>query len=172
MSDYFDYDKAEADLYDSGCPYSEDIYGYRSEKGINEFMRENGLDPDRYYSGGNNSGDSSNNGGCFITTACVEARGVADDCYELNILREFRDNYLKNRANGMKDIAEYYRIAPRIVESINNTSAASEIWDAIYRDMISPCVSLVAAHRYEDAYERYKSFVLKLRSKYIAISCQ
>ena len=64
MSDYFDYDKAEADLYDSGCPYSEDIYGYRSEKGINEFMRENGLDPDRYYSGGNNSGDSSNNGGC------------------------------------------------------------------------------------------------------------
>lgn len=35
MSDYFDYDKAEADLYDSGCPYSEDIYGYRSEKGIN-----------------------------------------------------------------------------------------------------------------------------------------
>ena len=28
MSDRFNYDKAEADLYDSGCHHSEDIYGY------------------------------------------------------------------------------------------------------------------------------------------------
>ena len=30
MSDRFNYDKAEADLYESGCPYSEEIYGKMS----------------------------------------------------------------------------------------------------------------------------------------------
>ena len=35
-----------------------------------------------YYNG--------NSGGCFLTTACVTYRGLADDCYELNVLRNFR----------------------------------------------------------------------------------
>lgn len=45
------------------------------------------------------------------------AMGLPDDCYELTVLRGFRDNYLKNRENGAQDIADYYRNAPQIVRS-------------------------------------------------------
>lgn len=172
MSDRFNYDKAEADLFDSGCHHSEDIYGYRSEKGINEFMRENGLNPDRYYgrdktSGGHNG--SKNTGGCFITTACIMAMGLPDDCYELTVLRGFRDNYLKNRENGAQDIADYYRNAPQIVESISNRNDADQIWRDIYQDMVCLCIQHIEAHEFEKAYKLYKSFTIRLRKEYLRV---
>ncbi len=170
MSNRFDYDKAKADLYDSGCPYSEEIFERRSEAGINDFMRENGLNPDRYYDRsktpkGHNG--SSNNGGCFITTACVESMELSDDCYELELLRGFRDTYLKSRANGAHDIADYYRTAPQIVESISKRDDANQIWSGIYRNMICPCVQLIEMHEFEKAYDLYKTFTLKLKENYL-----
>ena len=57
-------------------------------------------------------------GGCFLTSACVEAKGLTDNCRELMVLRTFRDTYLKNRECGCLDICEYYHVAPTIVEKI------------------------------------------------------
>lgn len=168
MSDRFNYDKAEADLYESGCPYSEEIYGYRSEEGINEFMRENGLDPQKYYKDKDNNDRTENNSsGCYITTACVEAKGLDDNCYELSILRNYRDTYLKNKPDGMKEISEYYRVAPQIVESINRREDATVIWDAVYKTIILPCISFIEKSKYEEAYELYKASTLDLKSKYL-----
>lgn len=56
--------------------------------------------------------DSSN--GCYLTTACVEYKGLSDSCKELTLLRNFRDNYMKN--NSSTDIDKYYQVAPRIVD--------------------------------------------------------
>ena len=128
--DKFNYDKAEADLYDSGCHHSEEIYDYRSEKGIRSFMRENGLNPDKYYErdntskGGSSSGNDNDSGGCFLTTACTEAKGLPDNCRELETLRHFRDNYMMNVPEGKADIAHYYKTAPSIVNAINNSPTA------------------------------------------------
>ena len=36
--------------------------------------------------------------GCFITTACCETLGLADDCFELRTLRRYRDEVLAKRA--------------------------------------------------------------------------
>ena len=33
----FDYEKAESDLYDSGCHHSEEIYEYNTDRGRNDF---------------------------------------------------------------------------------------------------------------------------------------
>lgn len=170
MSNRFNYDKAEADLYDSGCPYSEEIFEYRSEAGINDFMRENGLNPERYYDRNKaprSHNGPSNNGGCFITTACVESMGLSDDCYELELLREFRDTYLKSRASGAHDIAVYYRTAPQIVESISKRNNADQIWSGIYRNMICPCIRHIEAHEFEKAYDHYKTFMLRLKQDYL-----
>lgn len=166
--DKFDYDKAEADLYDSGCLDSEAIYGYRSERGRNEFMRENGLSPDKYYSKGNSEDSISTNGGCFISTACVEARGLLDDCHELTVLRDYRDNYLKNRQNGPHDIAEYYRYAPKIVASINQRDDAIDLWGNLFDEVITPCVSYIEEQRYEEAYLLYKSTIVDLKKKFLS----
>ena len=32
--------------------------------------------------------------GCFLTTATVKYMGKPDDCYELTVLRDFRDKYM------------------------------------------------------------------------------
>lgn len=61
----------------------------------------------------------TSSGGCFLTSACTEAKGLADDCYELTMLRAFRDEYLVKQKSGKAEIAHYYITAPKIVETIN-----------------------------------------------------
>ena len=54
----FNYKKAEADLYDVGAHYPDEIYDYKSEKSFRSFMKENGLNPDKYYKPDGKSGSS------------------------------------------------------------------------------------------------------------------
>jgi hypothetical protein len=53
--------------------------------------------------------------GCFITTACCEALGLDDDCFELRALRRYRDEVLAKRPGGAGDIAAYCELAPLIL---------------------------------------------------------
>ena len=56
--------------------------------------------------------------GCFLTTACCELLGLADDCFELKQLRRYRDDVLAASPRGREDIAFYYRLAPSILEAL------------------------------------------------------
>ena len=109
---------------------------------------------------------ANNSGGCFLTSACVEAKGLADDCRELTVLRNFRDSYLKNKEHGCDDICEYYHIAPVIVEKIKQLSNSVEVFEKIYNELVMPCVTLIDNKREEDAYTRYKDYVKKLQIEY------
>ena len=53
--------------------------------------------------------------GRFITTACCEALGLDEDCFELRTLRRYRDRVLAKRPGGVADIAAYYELAPLIL---------------------------------------------------------
>lgn len=127
-------------------------------------MNDVGLDPKDYGSTWGSDGDSGSSGddGCFLTTACVRARGLPDDCEELTILRQYRDTSLKNRNGGETDIREYYKLAPTIVDRVNQKSDAKEIWNAVYENMILPCIEMIRQNRMESAYELYKSYTLRL----------
>ena len=52
---------------------------------------------------------------CFITSACCEAVGLDNDCFELRALRRYRDEVLAKRPGGEEDIAAYYALAPAIL---------------------------------------------------------
>ena len=56
--------------------------------------------------------------GCFLTTAAVETIGLADDCWELETLRDFRDGWLADQDGGERDIATYYERAPAIAYAL------------------------------------------------------
>lgn len=175
----FDYNKAEADLYDVGCHFADEVYDYRTDKGFNSFMRENGLNPDKYRIDSrppqsNRSGYSSHPGypgsgmeGCYLTTACVKARNLPDDCTELQTLRSFRDNYLAAKEQGPAEIEDYYRTAPQIVASINARDDAGSIWNTLYHEMILPCVDLISRGENEQAYLCYKTHCQELKSLYL-----
>lgn len=112
-------------------------------------------------------GESGPTQGCFLTSACVEARGLSDDCYELMVLRKFRDGYMRETPTGERDIYEYYRVAPAIVENIRKKDNVAEIFDKIYEELVVPCVELIENGDNEIAYGIYRRAVKKLQVFFI-----
>lgn len=109
------------------------------------------------------SDNGSGSGGCFLTTACVEHKGLPDDCRELTAMRKCRDGWLADQPGGKEVIEEYYRIAPTIVERIKARVDAEDILENLYQAYILVCVEAVEAGDMDKAYARYTEMVNKLR---------
>jgi hypothetical protein len=108
---------------------------------------------------------STGGGGCFLTTACTAARGLPDDCIELQTLRAFRDGYMKQQASdGMAMIKEYYKTAPAVVAAINARDDAPEIYDWMYRDLVLPSVQHIERDQNARALDHYAGFFQCLAS--------
>lgn len=102
---------------------------------------------------------------CFITTACVQARGLPDDCEELTVLRQFRDSYMLGKPGGEELVALYYRVAPAIVRGIGRRSDAAEILEGLYA-VVRQCVEAIQTDRPEAARQVYTSMILRLFEEY------
>ena len=111
-------------------------------------------------------GPGPEDGGCYLTTACVRARGLADDCAALETLRGFRDGYLARTADGRREIERYYAIAPEIVAAIEDRPDSPEIWEQLYAHLIEPCVEMIHRGENERAYRHYRDCALRLRDAY------
>ena len=100
---------------------------------------------------------------CFLTTARMRhfQDKFDDNCYELRVLRWFRDNFI-----SQKDIEYYYKIAPIIVETINKEEKAEIIYDYIYDNVVDYCVEQIEQGNYEAAYSRYKNSFLTLEEQF------
>lgn len=105
---------------------------------------------------------------CFLTTACTQYMGLPDDCEALTTLRAFRDGYISKLKDGPAMIAEYYRIAPEIVQGIyaRPEAEADWHWSSIY-EIIRSCVDAIQNEHNNFAYESYKSMVLHLKEQFI-----
>jgi hypothetical protein len=108
----------------------------------------------------------SSSDGCFLTTACVQHKQLPDDCDELQTLRSLRDNYMSKTKEGQSLIQQYRAVAPGIVYSINQCDNKHEIYEYMYRNMISPCVQLVKEGQLQQATDHYLFFVKALKEKY------
>lgn len=108
---------------------------------------------------------SSASGPCFITTACMEAAGLPDNCTELETMRYFRDGYLAKSDEGKRMIEEYYEIAPRIIERIKRDENSDEVFSGIFTD-IRKTVSLIKIGDLESATAQYKGMVLRLKQNF------
>jgi len=103
---------------------------------------------------------------CYITTACVEIKGLSDNCEELNILRKFRDTYLLDKNNGSTLIENYYKYSPQIVSAIRRRKDEEEILERLYR-IIKKCVSAIKKGNNEYAYNLYCKMVMELKDEFI-----
>ncbi len=104
---------------------------------------------------------------CFITTAICEHIGKPDDCYELEVLREFRDSWLLKQVDGEQLVDEYYRIAPHIVERIKASGEADEVYSDLLERYIEPCVRLIEAEKQEQCCALYQTMVDEMKSRYL-----
>jgi hypothetical protein len=97
---------------------------------------------------------SSVTSGCFITTAVCSTFGRPDNCYELEMLRQFRDTWM--REFKPRDIEQYYAEAPGIVEKINSMEDAAKIYHLLDRDYIQRALKALDSNLPEAAYLIYK----------------
>ena len=142
--------------------------GHSHEYWSNKDDYNMGNDPDqsRYESNKSNNpstGEIQNNGGCYLTTACIKhmKSEFDDNCYELTVLRWFRDNFVSN-----DDISHYYITAPAIVSAINLSSECDLIYSYIYENTVKYCVNAIISKKYALAYKRYKDTMLFLEERY------
>ena len=103
---------------------------------------------------------------CYITTAVCESRQKTDDCYELSLLRDFRDNYLLQSEEGGEMVHAYYDVGPTIVKHIGRRKDAAQIYEGIWQQYLSPCIRLIETNRREECVELYRSMVYDLKERY------
>ncbi|MGH7743696.1 MAG: CFI-box-CTERM domain-containing protein [Candidatus Dormibacteria bacterium] len=98
-------------------------------------------------------------GFCFITTACVVSRGLADDCEELTVLRKLRDGYLSRLTGGPALVSHYYRVAPAIVSALDQREDKAEVYERIYGVVVQRCVDMTLSQEPHRAVEQYRAAV-------------
>lgn len=103
---------------------------------------------------------------CYITTAVCESLGKPDECYELNLLREYRDGYLMKQPDGEALIRHYYDIAPTIVKRIGREEDARRIYEGIWKDYLAPCIRLIEEADHEGCRAIYQDMVYTLDKRY------
>lgn len=105
---------------------------------------------------------------CYITTAVCESLGKPDDCYELELLRHYRDTYLLTTKEGRALVEEYYNIAPTIVTRINKQADASSVYEKIWNTYLEPCIRYIEQEKQADCQHCYMDMVQELKGRYIA----
>ena len=97
--------------------------------------------------------------GCFISTAICQTRGLPDDCYELNVLRGFRDNHLAQSENGRKLIKRYYEIAPEIVEAIGRLPQGEALYDELNQKYLVQIICHIESNNHQEAINIYMRMI-------------
>ncbi|WP_449619511.1 GTPase family protein [Robertmurraya sp. Marseille-Q9965] len=116
--------------------------------------------------GGRKSGGG---GGCYITTATMNFLNKPDNCYELNTFREFRDNWLAKQPDGNELISQYYKIAPKIVDLIDNSPDKERVYNQIWTDYLSKCLVLIEKNHYIECRDLYMEMVHHLEEEVVFV---
>ena len=151
-----------------GQTYSTDGYSsyYDSKYGTN-YSTSNYTS---YYSSDDNNSSSSyysdDSGGCYISTACIRAKHFSDDCFELMILRKYRDQLVQTDEDVRRAVQDYYIKAPDIVSKINDSPNKNMIYDFIYKELVVASISYLVKGDYKNAVNQYRKVFEQLKSTY------
>jgi len=96
---------------------------------------------------------------CYISTAICSHIGKSDDCYELQLLRNYRDTVLLSNAEGRLLVEEYYDVAPTIVNRINKRIDAQHIYQRLWERYLYPCIHSIEQKQYDTSQKYYASMV-------------
>ncbi len=103
---------------------------------------------------------------CYITTAVCQTLKKGDDCYELMMFRQFRDGYLRKQPDGEALISEYYREAPGLIGRIDRLDNKEAVYQEIWEEHLSPCLSLIEHGENAACKEQYVRMVRGLEKRF------
>lgn len=99
---------------------------------------------------------------CYITTAVCGSMAKPDDCYELRLLRNYRDGWLSRQEDGEKLINSYYNRAPAIVALIDSRKDRVEIYQQIYEKYLIPCLNYIEKGEFAACRNTYIKMIERL----------
>lgn len=114
-----------------------------------------------------NRGVHNSSGGCFVTTATCLSLNKGEDCEELTVFRNFRDNWLLKQRYGIQLIEEYYTYAPSIVNAINQRENYLDIYLRLWSVIIEPCFKLITNDKLLEASLHYQRHMLILKEEFL-----
>ncbi len=165
------YDILNLDLFDKEKDSNTaDVVATKMEQAAQRYDRftESNADEFKHWCGLARMAPHQGGGGkkCFITTACCEIVGLADDCFELTMLRRFRDRVLTPTVDGRRDIRRYYALAPLVLDEMRRRGEARRLL-RLYFSHILPCaigakLGLVALPRWH-----YRDMMQRLVCRYL-----
>lgn len=105
----------------------------------------------------------------FITGAATRGAGLAEDCYELSVLRMFRREYVGALEDGEQVLIEYGEKAPQITQAIEELSGEDQakVWEFLYVAGIVPAVLLITRGQWNEAYRLYRSTFEELQAVFL-----
>jgi len=142
---YYDPDSSVCSYYYTPCSESTSYKEYENEREQEEY---------------------DNPSICYITTIVCDILNKGDNCYELNTLRQFRDNYMLKDKSCLKILLEYEIVGPLIARCIKSDSNKERVANYIFNMHIIPTVNLLIDNSYEEAIKSYTLLVKTLIEYY------
>lgn len=114
--------------------------------------------------------DTGYSTGCYLTTAMCDILGQDDDCTTLEILRSYRDNYLKNNEEYLSLLMEYDIIGPHIARCLYSDSDRHDIAIQMLTEYINPAINMIMGYKYDEAASIYIDMTQMLKDRYCKIN--
>ncbi|MFY9458095.1 MAG: hypothetical protein WAP23_04220 [Candidatus Spechtbacterales bacterium] len=81
---------------------------------------------------------------CIVATASCDTMGLPSDCAELNLLRQFRDEYIKHLPGGGLFVKIYYKVGSRVIRSIDKKPDKEVVYTDLYYRLVRRTIELIA----------------------------
>ncbi len=104
---------------------------------------------------------------CFVTTAVCQGLQKPQDCREVMIMKQYRDQYLLSLEDGAALVHAYYDIAPTIVKRIAKEASPEDKYLYLWERYLKKCVELAEQRRNEQCREVYETMMEELREEYL-----
>jgi hypothetical protein len=157
FNDWEDPDSIEFKAYRAG---QEDRrkYGYSSETG------------DGSSDGPTTSDEPTSSGGsdscCYIVGACLDDLGLPRNSLEMRAMKQLAKNHILKSFSGRRDYVRYGKIGPSIVTAIRARTNSQGTWEKVY-ETLQGIAPQIYEGKYQEGYQRYKTLVLDLESKFL-----
>lgn len=104
---------------------------------------------------------------CYVTTAVCQGLHKPQDCREIKLMKQYRDEYLLRQEDGERAVEEYYNIAPTIVKRIAKTDAPEEKYQYLWEHYLKFCVAMIENGQYQECRQAYEQMVEELKMEYL-----
>ena len=104
---------------------------------------------------------------CFLTTAICNIFGFEDDCFGLEIMRDFRDTILVNDVRYHALLAEYEVVGPIISDRMYMDNHSMEVASYYFENYIYDIIMNLSSKRdYDEAVSKYIEMVNDMKRMY------